>query len=256
MSLKILVVNDDGILAPGISVLQRAAKLLCDDVQIVAPETEQSASSHSLTLHRPLRIRKISNNVHAVDGTPSDCVFLAYNKILAESPPDLVLSGVNRGSNVGEDVTYSGTIAAAMEATLLGIPAISLSQEYLDGESVPWDTAEKWIPKLVRGLLKTTWPAGVLLNVNFPKVSASNIKGVVFVKQGKHQAIDLFSEREDPRGRAYYWIGVSKRSMKSGAENTDVRALHDGYISVTPLHLNLTHQLTLNNLRNSFKISS
>ena len=249
MTRRILVVNDDGILAPGIRVLERAARGLAKDVRVVAPETEQSAVSHSLTLHRPLRIRRISSRRHAVDGTPTDCVYLAFNKVLKDCPPDLVLSGVNRGSNIGEDVTYSGTIAAAMEATLLGVPAIALSQEYSDGKRVRWSTAEHWVPKVVRKLLKVGWPKGVLLNVNFPDVAPGDVKGIRVVGQGRHEAADLFEERVDPRGRTYYWIGVSDRAMETGRPGTDVRALHEGYISVTPLHLDLAHRGTLTRMR-------
>ena len=251
MSMRILIVNDDGILAPGIRVLEKAARALSKDVWIVAPETEQSAASHSLTLHEPLRIRRISARRYAVDGTPTDCVYLAFNKILADCKPDLVLSGVNRGSNIGEDVTYSGTIAAAMEATLLGAPAIAFSQDYADAARVKWATAAKWVPKVVRESLKAGWPEGVLLNVNFPDIAPAAVRGLRVGKQGRHEAADMFEERVDPRGRTYYWVGMADRGNERGAAGTDLRALHEGYVAITPLHLDLTHRSSVTALRKS-----
>tara|TARA_Y100001970_G_scaffold35420_1_gene43771 strand:- start:24536 stop:25306 length:771 start_codon:yes stop_codon:yes gene_type:complete len=245
MTEQILVVNDDGIHSKGISVLKNIAKLLSDNVSVVAPDTEQSASSHSLTLHRPLRIRSISENTFSIDGTPTDCVFLAYNKILKDNLPTLVLSGINRGINVGEDITYSGTVAAAIEATLLKIPAIALSQEYSNTSQIFWETSEEWAPLVIEYLLAINWEPETLFNINFPNLPPDEIKGVVFTEQGKHEALDLFEQRVDPRGREYFWIGVSERSMGNGSKGTDVRAINDGYISVTPLHLNLTHYKTL-----------
>ena len=169
--MRILVTNDDGIQAPGIKVLERIARGLSEDVWVVAPETQQSASSHSLTLHRPLRLRRISRRRYAVNGTPTDCVFLAFNKILADGLPDLVLSGVNDGPNVGEDVTYSGTIAAAMEATLFGVPAVAFSQAYGDGRKHHWATAEQWAGRLLPMLIERGWPKRVLINVNLPRLA-------------------------------------------------------------------------------------
>src|SRR5690242_17491341 len=155
---RILISNDDGIDAPGIKVLEKIARELTDDVWIVAPEMEQSGASHSLTTRRPLRLNEIEPRHYAVDGTPTDCVLLAVKKLLRDRLPDLVLSGVNGGSNVGEDLTYSGTVAAAMEATLLGIPAMALSQDFHDGEPVPWESAETFGPEAIRRLLRFPWP--------------------------------------------------------------------------------------------------
>lgn len=247
--MRILLVNDDGILAPGLKILERAAKTLSKDIWVVAPETEQSAASHSLTLHRPLRLRRISRRRFAVDGTPTDCVYLAFNKVLADGPPDLVLSGVNRGSNVGEDVTYSGTIAAAMEATLLGAPAVALSQFYGDGQRIKWTTAERWTPKVVRALLRQGWPSNVLINVNFPDVSADHVAGMRACRQGVHEVGDTFEERIDPRGGSYYWVGMAREENQRGERGTDLRAINDGYVSVTPLHLDLTHQPSMKDMR-------
>ena len=200
----------------------------------MAPETQQSAASHSLTLHRPLRIRRISKRRHAVNGTPTDCVFLAFNKIMADGPPDLVLSGVNDGPNVGEDVTYSGTIAAAMEATLFGAPAVALSQAYGDGRKHHWATAEQWAGRLLPMLIERGWPKRVLINVNFPDLPAAEVRGIKVVRQGLHALDDTLEERIDPRGRPYYWIGAQLPAAGSGQRGTDMNALDEGYVSVTP----------------------
>ncbi len=250
--MRILVSNDDGIDAPGLKVLERVARNLSDDVWVVAPETQQSAASHSLTLHRPLRIRRISKRRHAVNGTPTDSVFLAFNKVLIDGPPDLVLSGVNQGSNVGEDVTYSGTIAAAMEATLLGAPAIALSQAYRDGSRLRWATAERWGAPLIEALLEQRWPERVLINVNFPDLAAEEVRGIRAARQGLHEVDDSFDERIDPRGTAYYWIGAPLPMDHAGHRGTDLRAIDEGYIAVTPLHMDLTHRRTLARLRKAF----
>lgn len=251
--MRILVSNDDGIDAPGIKVLERVARGLSDDVWVVAPETQQSAASHSLTLHRPLRIRRISKRRHAVNGTPTDCVFLAFNKILADGRPDLVLSGVNDGPNVGEDVTYSGTIAAAMEATLFGAPAVALSQAYGDGRRHHWATAEKWGAQVLRTLIERGWPKRVLINVNFPDVPATDVRGVRVVRQGLHNLDDTLDERIDPRGAPYYWIGAPLPVNSAGQRGTDMEAVDSGYVAVTPLHMDLTHRRTLTSLREAIE---
>ncbi len=250
--MRILISNDDGILAPGLKSLERIARMLSKDVWVVAPETEQSAASHSLTLHRPLSLRRITARRWAVNGTPTDSVYLALHKVMAGKRPDLVLSGVNRGGNIGEDVTYSGTIAAAMEATLLGVPAIALSQVYGDGGRVRWNTAEQWGVKVVRALLKQGWPANVLINVNFPDIPAAKVRGIRASKQGEHEVEDAFEERVDPRGRTYYWIGQDDDGAVDGARGTDLRTINDGYVAITPLHLDLTHRPSLRALSKAF----
>ncbi len=250
--MRILISNDDGILAPGLKSLERIARMLSKDVWVVAPETEQIAASHSLTLHRPLSLRRITARRWAVNGTPTDSVYLALHKVMAGKRPDLVLSGVNRGGNIGEDVTYSGTIAAAMEATLLGVPAIALSQVYGDGGRVRWNTAEQWGVKVVRALLKQGWPANVLINVNFPDIPAAKVRGIRASKQGEHEVEDAFEERVDPRGRTYYWIGQDDDGAVDGARGTDLRTINDGYVAITPLHLDLTHRPSLRALSKAF----
>lgn len=250
---RILVTNDDGINAPGLKVLERIAKSLSRDVWVVAPEMEQSAAAHSLTLRRPLQVRRISRRRFAVDGTPTDCVLLAVNHIMKRRKPDLVLSGVNRGGNLGEDVTYSGTIAAAMEATLLDIPAIAMSQvRQHGGHPVKWSTAETHGPEVVRRLAAIGWPQGVLMNVNYPNVTADAVTGIRVVRQGWREGDIAIVEAFDPVGRPYLWIG-DFASDESVDPDTDLAAVMHGAISVTPLHLDLTHETTLKQLEKAFR---
>jgi len=244
---RILLTNDDGIAAPGLKALERIARQLSRDVWVVAPELEQSGAGHSLTLRRPLRIRELKRRRFAVDGTPTDAVLLAVNQIMREHKPDLVLSGVNRGGNLGEDITYSGTIAAAMEATLLGVPAIALSLEVVSGQPVRWDTAEAHAPRVIRALAAAGWPANVLINVNFPNRAPDRVGKMLVARQGRRKIGDELGERLDLRGERYYWIGPM-RSEEPTRKGTDLAAVHDGRIAVTPLHLDLTHGATARHL--------
>lgn len=245
---RILVSNDDGLHGPGLEVLIRIAESLSDDVWVVVPEHEQSGAGHSLTLHHPLRMRQVRDRVYAVSGTPTDCVLLAVNHLLKDHHPDLVLSGVNRGANLGEDVTYSGTVAAAMEGTLLGIPSIALSQVYSDDTPVPWATAETHAPNVIRMLTALGWPESELMNVNFPDVAADAVRGVVAARQGSRKIGDDLDQRFDPRGRSYFWIGP-QRSRERADDGTDIAAVQAGQIAVTPLCVDLTAQKTLDRLR-------
>lgn len=248
---RILLSNDDGVRAPGLSVLERIARSLSDDVWVVAPEAEQSASSHSLTLQRPLRLQQIDQRHFAVDGTPTDCALLAINMVLRERKPDLVLSGINFGSNVCDDVTYSGTVAVAMEATLLGVPAIAFSQALAPDGSIDWATALAWGPGLIRRIAAMPWPGMVLVNVNFPACPPEAVKGVRVVPHGKRAVNDQLHRRVDPRGRPYYWVGPLN-DADGVAPDTDLAVLSDGSISVTPLHLDLTHRPTMESLKQVF----
>jgi 5'-nucleotidase len=244
---RILLTNDDGIAAPGLKVLERVARQLSRDVWVVAPELEQSGAGHSLTLRRPLRIRRIGRRRFAVDGTPTDAVLLAVNQIMRAHRPTLVLSGVNRGGNLGEDVTYSGTIAAAMEATLLGVPAIALSLEVAQGKPYRWDTVEAHAPRVVRALVAAGWPASVFINVNFPNRAPGRVGPIQIARQGRRKIGDELGERLDLRGEHYYWIGPM-RTEEPTQKGTDLAAVNDGRISVTPLHLDLTHGRTARHL--------
>ncbi len=250
-SLRILISNDDGINAPGIKVLEAIARTLSKDVWVVAPETEQSAAGHSLTIRRPLRVRKVSARRYAVDGTPTDAVLLGVNHVLKGKKPHLVLSGINRGSNLGEDVTYSGTVAAAMEGTILGIPAIALSQFITPPHPVKWGTAEHWAPEVIRRLLAKGWSRNVLINVNFPDVIASSVTGVEITRQGKRKIGDDIMERKDPRGEPYVWIGAQRAEERS-TPGTDIEAVCRGAISVTPLCFDLTHRDDMKALETAF----
>ncbi len=236
---RILLSNDDGINAAGLEALERIARELSDDVWVVAPESEQSGSSHSLTLRQPLRLRKISEKRFAVAGTPTDCVLFAVRHVMAERGPDLVLSGVNRGGNLGDDVTYSGTVAAAMEGALLGIPSFALSQQIDGPHRAKWKTAERHAPDLIRRLTAIAWPRDMLVNINFPDRLADDIAGIEIAPQGKRKVGSQFEERRDPRGYPYFWIGPMRDEPDSD-NPTDLSALNAGAISVTPLQLNLT----------------
>jgi len=245
---RILVCNDDGVESPGIKLLARIARGLARDVWVVAPEVEQSGASHSLTLQRPLRIRKLGPRRFAVDGTPTDCVLLAVNGVLKDRRPDLVLSGINAGGNVGEDVTYSGTIAAAMEATLLGVPAIALSQSAGDDRKLSWACAAALAPRVIRRLARLPWPRETLFNVNFPDRSPPQVRGIVAAAQGGRKIGDHLLERLDPRGRPYYWIGPQRDEARTRA-GSDVRALAEGKVAVTPIFLDLTNRRALAKLK-------
>lgn len=254
--LRILVSNDDGIHAPGLKSLEKIARALSDDVWVVSPETEQSGASHSLTLTMPLRVRKVGAKKFAVDGTPTDCVMMGILHIMKDKRPDLVLSGVNRGSNIADDVTYSGTIAAAMEGTVLGVPSIALSQAFAYDEhiQVRWSCAEHFGPRVIRELLKVGWPKEVLININFPDRTPDKVEGVRVTSQGKRdQATLAVDERVDARGNTYFWLGF-RRILSNPPDGTDLRAIYDGHVSVTPLHLNLTEMPTLKALENTFGV--
>lgn len=241
---RILVSNDDGINGPGLEVLERIAARLSDDVWVAVPETEQSGAGHSLTLHHPLRIREVSPRRFAIAGTPTDSVLLAVNHILRDRKPDLVLSGVNRGANLGEDVHYSGTVAAAMEGTLLGIPSIALSQVFTSPNPVKWDTAERYAADIIGRLTGQGWPRDVLMNVNFPDVEPEAVKGIEMTRQGKRKIGDGLVERHDPRGRPYIWIGPQHRGGPPSS-GTDIDAIRRGAVSITPLNVDLTDRATL-----------
>lgn len=261
--MRILITNDDGINAEGLVVLERIARTLSKDIWVAAPEAEQSGAAHSLTLHIPVRVRKIAPKRFAVSGTPTDCVLLALCEIIrakkkraARSGPHLpqiagvglVLSGVNRGSNVGDDVTYSGTVAAAMEGAILGVPSIALSQLFDDREKVRWDTVEQHAPALIRKLMRTGWPKNTLINVNFPDCAPNKVRGVKICPQGKRLVNVALSERVDPKGRPYYWIG-GERQNTADKPDVDIVFLEKGYITVTPLCLDLTDYKTIDSLR-------
>ncbi len=253
--MRILLTNDDGFDAPGMKVLLDIAQTLSNDLWIVAPSEEQSGAGHSLTLTRPLRVRQRGDQQYSVDGTPTDSVMMAVARIMKDGPPDLILSGVNRGANLGEDVTYSGTVSAAMEGALAGIPSIALSQSYARGDmgnDVPFDAASSWGERVLRPLVKQSMDHRTLVNINFPAVPAGDVKGVRVVSQGirDYGRLQIVSNR-DPRGFEYHWFGLGPM-VETPAHSTDLEAIEDGYVSVTPLHLDLTHYDSIETLKSIY----
>jgi 5'-nucleotidase len=252
--MRILLTNDDGIHAEGLEALERIAVALGDEVWVCAPEYEQSGASRALTLAEPLRVRRLGPRKFAVDGTPTDCVMLAVSELM-DGRPDLVLSGVNRGQNLGEDVSMSGTVAGAIQGMALGIPSVALSQSlptfHID-ERAPYELAEEHAPGIIRRALSAGWPRDVILNVNFPHLHDGAAPAVEVTRQGFRGEVALhFERRQDLRGRDYYWTGFSAHSGQP-QEGTDIRAVAEGRISVTPLHIDLTHERTLGDLRAVF----
>ena len=248
--LRILITNDDGIHASGLMSLERIALSLTPEVWTVAPETEQSGKSHSLSLSDPLRMRKIDARHVAVQGTPADCVILAVRKVMP-AVPDVVLSGINRGQNMADDVTYSGTIAAAMEGISLGLRSFALSQAFgiRKNGDVRWDVAETHGPAILRKLLLADLGPGVLVNINFPDCRLEEVGAIEITRQGKRdQNLLIVDERIDTRGRAYYWLGF-KREKSNPAPGTDLHAVYNNRISITPLHMNLTQIDAMETLR-------
>lgn len=246
--MRILLTNDDGIHAHGLTILEQVARTLSDDIWIVAPETDQSGLAHSLTLNHPLRAREVGEKSFAVTGTPTDCVIMGVRQ-LVEGPVDLVLSGINAGQNVGDYVTYSGTVAGAMEGALLGIKSIALSQSYnFDGaRNIPWDTAAQLAPDLLKKLIKIDLPDDTLLNINFPNCPADEAKGHAIVKQGKFEHGLGIGERSDGRGHPYYWLEfIGKPPIHQ--PGTDIDALVNNQIAVTPVRMDMTHHQFLDRL--------
>ncbi|NWG53653.1 MAG: 5'/3'-nucleotidase SurE [Hydrogenophilaceae bacterium] len=246
--MRILCTNDDGVHAPGLAVLERIARRFTDDVWIIAPESEQSGASRALTLTAPIRVREAGPKRYAVTGTPTDCVLLGVQELMADKRPDLVLSGVNRGQNIAEDVTMSGTIAGAMQGMQLGIPAVAFSQARgfrSPDEPIPWETAQTYGPGVLNALLTQGWPLGVVMNVNFPDRLPEEVEAVEVTRQGfRDQHILYADKRTDLRGQAYYWLGF-KGKLSTPGEGTDLKAIYEGRISVTPLHIDLTHLETI-----------
>ncbi len=241
--MRILVTNDDGYRADGIRTLVDAARGL-GEVRVVAPDREQSATSHSLTLHNPLRVRDRGEGVLAVDGTPTDCVILALGMLL-EQRPDVVLSGINHGPNLGDDVLYSGTVAAAMEAVILGVPAVAISLATFDEALLAG-----WGPvtaRLLEQLLRSDMPRETLLNINLPPIPPEQGKGVRVTTLGRREYVGSLTRATDPNGREYFWIGGGESRWWGGADS-DFKAIHEGYVSVTPLHLDLTNYKLLEDL--------
>jgi len=250
--MRILLTNDDGVNAPGLKVLEKIARQLTDDVWIVAPSEENSGAGHSLTLARPVRIHQLGEKHYSVTGTPTDSVMIGIGEIMAGAKPDLVLSGVNRGANLGDDVTYSGTVSAAMEGTLAGVRSIALSQVYMkegQGDDVPFAAALAWAEKALKPLIETDFDHRTLININFPALSPEKVKGIMVARQGFHDyARAAIVKGTDPRGYDYYWFGLHGIEHTSG-HDTDLEAISDGFVSVTPMQLDLTNHAAMAALR-------
>lgn len=245
--MRILLTNDDGIRAPGLEVLEGIARQFSDDIWICAPDEEQSGMGHALTLNRPVRLRKHGERRFSVTGTPTDSVTMGMRKVM-DGMPDLILSGVNRGANLADDITYSGTVSAAIEGALAGVRSVALSQVYARegmGADVPFGAAVEWGARVLAPLLDTPLPKRTLINVNFPALPAADVKGIRATRQGFHDySRGTVVEGRDPRGFKYYWFGLEaiEHTLDHG---TDLEAINEGYISVTPLQLDLTHHSSL-----------
>jgi 5'-nucleotidase len=253
--MRVLCTNDDGIHAPGLTALETIARQLSEDVWVVAPETDQSGVSHSLSLNDPLRLREISERHFAVKGTPTDCVIMGIRHLMREGKPDLVLSGVNRGQNVAEDVSYSGTVAGAIEGTILGVPSIALSQAYGPSgrNDMRWRCAEAHAPGIIRRILELGVDKGTLVNVNFPGCEPEEVAGVSIVNQGvRSQELLRLDERMDGRGNPYFWVTFERRRFTPG-NGTDLWALANRRIAITPLRLDMTDEPTLTRYVQGFR---
>ncbi|MEL6414798.1 MAG: 5'/3'-nucleotidase SurE [Pseudomonadota bacterium] len=257
--MRILVTNDDGYHAPGLAVLEEIAAQFSDDIWVCAPSEEQSGAGHSLTLNRPVRLQKFAERRFAVTGTPTDSVMMALREVL-DSPPDLILSGVNRGANLGDDITYSGTVSAAIEGALAGIRSIALSQVYGPGntrngggDDELFEAATQWGPKTIRPLLDAPFDERTLVNINFPPCPAADVQGMRVVRQGFHDySRGSIVEGKDPRGHRYFWFGLHaiEHTLDHG---TDLEAIADGHIAITPLQLDLTHHSSLDSLAKRYE---
>src|SRR5437868_12714717 len=246
--MRMLLTNDDGVNARGLKLLEAVARKLGDDIWIVAPTEEQSGAGHSLTLTTPVRLRRHDERRFSVTGTPTDAVMLALAHVMKDSPPDVILSGINRGANLAEDVTYSGTVSAAMEGALAGVPSIALSQAYAAegmGDTVPFAAAEAWAERVLTPLLAKPFARRTLVNINFPALPPAEVKGIRVVRQGlRDYGRTRIVKRADPRGYHYYWFGLGPMIHTPG-HATALEAIADGYVAVTPLHLDLTHEASL-----------
>jgi 5'-nucleotidase len=251
---RILISNDDGIHSDGIKVLEDIARSLSPNVWVVAPENQQSGVGHSLTMNMPLRVREYDSRHYSVYGTPTDSALLGGSMVMKKSRPHVVFSGINHGQNTADDVTYSGTIAACIEATLMGVPSIAFSQDYDENGGKPdWTIAREYLPRLLKMLEGAEWDKNVLLSVNLPKRKAGVIPEIRIVPQG-HYSMEKpeMVSRVDPSGRPYYWLGPPPARDELD-QSMDVGSLKAGHITVTPLSLNLTHHPTLKTLKGVFK---
>ncbi len=241
--MRILLTNDDGIHAEGLNVLESIAREFSDDIWIVAPEIEQSGKSRALSLTEPVRVRAVSERRWGVTGTPTDCVLIALQKLMLDTAPDLILSGVNNGQNMAGDTSMSGTVAAALMGTEMGIRSIALSQSkgFRSRGSLDWNTPQKWGKRVIEPLLGCEWAEHATMNINFPDREPGDVEGIRFTRQGRRDRMIIEAHtRTDPRGNEYVWIAYNGK-LSDPPAGTDLRAIYDGFVSVTPLHTDLTH---------------
>ena len=253
--MRILVTNDDGIHSPGLDICAEIAAALSDDVWVVAPEHDQSGVAHSLSLNDPLRLRQVGDRRFAVRGTPTDCVIMGARHVLDGKDIDLVLSGVNRGRNVGEDVIYSGTVAGAMEGAVLGIPSFALSQSYKSrsGRDPFWETSARYAPEIIRRVLAQGVRRDMLININFPDCRPEEVKGTAVTPLGRRRQERLhIDKRMDGRGNPYYWIAYSVQHAIKVERGFDIAALEDHCIAITPLRIDITDEPTMTRLTDLF----
>jgi len=246
---RVLLTNDDGIDAPGLAALEHAAKHLADEVWIVAPAHDQSGTSHSISLHDPLRLERLGDRRFALSGTPGDCAAIGIRHLMLDTPPDLLLSGVNRGANLGVETVFSGTVGAAMTGMLLGIPSIALSQAFSDGAHVRWDTSRALVPDVIRQLVALDWSHGACMNVNFPDCSAEQAQPLKLTAQGRGLLTGIgVITRTDPRNKDYHWLKL-ERSPEPDDSGTEAAALAAHHVTATPLRFERTHEGILSNLQ-------
>jgi 5'-nucleotidase len=236
---RVLLVNDDGIDAPGMAVLEKVMRPLCNELWVVAPEQEQSGTSHAFSIQRPVRLREAGERRFAVDGFPADATIMGLGVVMADAPPDIVISGVNRGANIGDDTNYSGTVGAAMEAALVGVPAIAISADRNSPNEPHWDAVETHLADTLAWLLAVDWPIGSVLNINFPNFPPADVRGRRVTRLGRRKPGGEIMAGVDPGGKPFYWIGT-KRVVGAVTADSDIQAAEDGYISMTPLRFDLT----------------
>ncbi|MFM2280588.1 MAG: hypothetical protein RLZZ444_2819 [Pseudomonadota bacterium] len=247
---RILLTNDDGIHAPGIILLEKIIRRYTDNVWVVAPSEERSGASHSISMHDPIRLRSLDDRHHAIKGTPTDCALMGIYQLMPE-PPTMLMSGINWGANLAEDITYSGTAAAAMEGALLGVPSIAFSQVH-NMSDVYWDTAETFLPEVLEGILKAGFLPGTFVNVNFPPVPPSEVRGIRVVDQGQRPPGSFLPvKRTDERSKAYFWIKIAY-NPGNAHDGTDLKAIADGEIAVSPIQLDMTARAMSERLGKAF----
>lgn len=248
-----MITNDDGMQAKGLAVLEELARKFTDDIWVIAPAEQQSGKGHSITWGAPIRMREVAEKRYVVRGTPTDCMILALRKILKDNPPDYVLSGVNNGENIGNSITMSGTIGAVMQSTLQGFKSVALSQVSMEAMSADWSVAENYGERVLKKIFSQDWAPNTLYNVNFPHVKAHGVKGIRVLRHGRRTLMGDMVETIDPHGFPYYWVGVL-HTEQNPPEDTDLWGAKNGYITITPIQMDLTNYKALEELKNQLNM--